>query len=54
MVQVEERVSLLQQIRLFQSIEPTELEPIAQQMAESTYGDGEVVFLEGDPETASI
>ena len=48
MVQLSERISLIQQIGLFQSVEPMELESIAQQMTESTYGDGEVVFLEGD------
>ena len=49
MVHVEERISLIQQIELFQGVQPTELEPIAQQMTESAYYDGEVVFLEGEP-----
>lgn len=48
MVEVGERVSLIQQIGLFQSVDPAELETIAQQMAENTFEDGEIVFLEGD------
>ncbi len=48
MVEVEERVSLIQQIGLFQNVDPSELESIAQQMTENTFNDGEVVFLEGD------
>ncbi len=48
MVQLEERVSLIQQIGLFQSLDPPELESIAQQMTENTFKDGEIVFLEGD------
>ena len=35
MVQVEERVSLMQNIGLFQWVEPAALQPIAQQMTES-------------------
>ncbi len=49
MVQQDKRVSLIQRIGLFNCVEPAELKPIAQQMTETTYGDGEVVFLEGDP-----
>ena len=49
MVEVEKRVSLMQQIGLFQTVEPTDLESIAQQMTERAYQDGEVVFSEGDP-----
>ena len=49
MVQQDKRVSLIQRIGLFNSVEPAELKPIAQQMTENTYGDGEVVFLEGEP-----
>ena len=49
MVQQDKRVSLIQQIGLFNSVEPAELKPIAQQMTETTYRDGEVVFLEGEP-----
>ncbi len=48
-VQQDERVSLIQRIGLFNSVEPAELKPIAQQMTETTYRDGEVVFLEGEP-----
>lgn len=48
MVEVGERVSLIQQIGLFQSVDPAELETIAHQMAENTFEDGEIVFLEGD------
>ena len=48
MVEVEERVSLIQRIGLFQSVDPAELETIAQQMAENTFEDGEIVFPEGD------
>ncbi len=49
MVPVEERVSLIQQIGLFQSVEPTGLQPIAQQMTESSFEDGEIVFHENEP-----
>jgi len=49
MVQQDKRVSLIQQIGLFNSVDPAELKPIAQQMTETTYRDGEVVFLEGEP-----
>ena len=48
-VQQDERVSLIQRIGLFNRIEPAELKSIAQAMTESTYKDGEVLFLEGDP-----
>jgi uncharacterized alpha-E superfamily protein len=48
MVRLDERVSLIRQIGLFQSVDPAELESIAQQMTENTFKDGEVVFLEGD------
>ena len=49
MVSVEERVSLIQQIGLLQSVDPTELQRIAQQMTESTFEDGDVVFHEYEP-----
>ena len=48
-VQQDKRVSLIQRIGLFNSVDPAELKPIAQKMTETTYRDGEVVFLEGDP-----
>ena len=49
MVQLDKRISLIRQIALFQSVDPSEVESIAQQMTESSFRDGEVVFLEGDP-----
>ncbi len=48
-VQLDKKVSLIQRIGLFNSVDPAELKPIAQKMTETTYRDGEVVFLEGDP-----
>ncbi len=48
MVQLDERISLIQQIGLFRGVDPTELESIAQQMTETSFRDGEVAFLEGD------
>ena len=48
MVQLEERVSLLRQMGLFQNIDVAELQSIAQQMSESSFGNGEVVFQEGE------
>ncbi len=48
-VRLDKKVSLIQRIGLFNDVEPAELMPIAQQMTEKTYKDGEVVFLEGEP-----
>ena len=48
-VRLDKKVSLIQRIGLFNDVEPAELMPIAQQMTEKTYADGEVVFLEGEP-----
>lgn len=48
MVQPDERILLIQQVGLFQGVDQTELASIADQMVEISYGDGEVVFLEGD------
>ena len=48
MVQLDERVSLLRQMGLFQNIDVAELQSIAQQMSESSFGNGEVVFQEGE------
>ena len=48
-VRLDKKVSLIQRIGLFNDVESAELMPIAQQMTEKTYQDGEVVFLEGEP-----
>ena len=48
-VRLDKKVSLIQRIGLFNDVEPAELMPIAQQMTEKTYQDGEVVFFEGEP-----
>ena len=49
MVQDSKGLSQLRQVELFQGIDASELQLIAQEMTEQSYADGEVVFREGDP-----